>query len=223
MAEQSFLQIPTTVWWGIRQLLQRTPKAKLDESMLSASLGVQPTAARQYLTELKRVGLFDEDGRSTELANRWRMDETYWAAVEDIASSSYPESLVTIAPPGAADRKRVVNWFMTQGLGEGSAKNKAATYLLITSLQPNAAPNGAAKADPLRSGEKDIVAKPTKNSPTKTKPLRATMAGAGGTENRTDEGIIPLNLNIQIHISADASNDQIETIFSAMRKYLRND
>jgi hypothetical protein len=31
---------------------------------------------------------------------------------------------------------------------------------------------------------------------------------------------IPLNVNVQIHISADASGEQIESIFSAMRRYL---
>jgi hypothetical protein len=30
----------------------------------------------------------------------------------------------------------------------------------------------------------------------------------------------PLNVNVQIHISADAGTEQIESIFQAMRRYL---
>jgi hypothetical protein len=32
---------------------------------------------------------------------------------------------------------------------------------------------------------------------------------------------MPLNVNVQIHISADASSEQIEAIFANMKKYLR--
>jgi hypothetical protein len=31
---------------------------------------------------------------------------------------------------------------------------------------------------------------------------------------------MPLNINVQIHISAEATGAQIESIFSAMRRYL---
>ena len=31
---------------------------------------------------------------------------------------------------------------------------------------------------------------------------------------------MPLNINVQIHISAEATGEQIESIFTAMRRYL---
>ena len=223
MADQSFPQIPTTVWWGVRQQLQRTPKAKLDENMLSATLGVQPAAAKQYIVELRKVGLLDEDGRATELANTWRMDDSYPDAVEQIARGCYPDSLTTIAPPGEADRQRVVNWFMTQGLGEGSAKNKAATYLLVTSSEPNVAPNPVNRGESKKASGKMEVNQPTRSVTTGGKHDNGTARTSGKAGQHSGEGIIPLNLNVQIHISADASAEQIETIFSSMRKYLRND
>lgn len=219
MADQSFPQIPSTVWWGVRQLLQRTPKAKFDDNMLAASLSVQPAASRQYIAELKRVGILDEDGKATELANKWRMDDSYADAVAEIASGAYPDSLTTIAPPGDADRQKVVNWFMTQGLGEGSAKNKAATYLLLTSGEPNAPPPSNARAEQARSSGDRKSGKTTRTAPTTNE--RASVATAN--KKRMEADIMPLNVNVQIHISADASNDQIETIFASMRKYLRND
>lgn len=223
MAENTYPQIPSTVWWGVRQLLQKTPRAKLDENMLSAAISVQKVAAKQYIVELKRVGLIDDEGRATELANLWRMDESYASAVERIASECYPEGLVTIAPPGDADRQRVVNWFMTQGLGEGSAKNKASTYVLVTSLVPNAAPSSQGKSEGNRSSSQPPTRRPTGESSTGSDAATARRSAPPKRNGGQKDAQFPLNVNVQIHISADASSDQIEAIFSSMRKYLRDD
>ena len=53
----SYPQIPSTVWWGVRNLLQRSPNATIDERALGVELNVQEVAARQYVVELKRVGI----------------------------------------------------------------------------------------------------------------------------------------------------------------------
>ncbi|WP_347311577.1 hypothetical protein [Defluviimonas sp. SAOS-178_SWC] len=223
MADQSFPQIPSTVWWGVREILQRSPRAKIDESMLAATLSVQSVAAKQYIVELKKVGLLDDEGRGTPLANAWRMDESYAQAVDELANACYPEGLVTIAPPGNADRQRVVNWFMTQGLGAGTAGNKAATYLMITSPEPGAAGAAAARGESKKSSSSDSVATSTSAPPIRKNAPARKQAPRAPEGARVDSTSIPLNLNVQIHISADASSEQIETIFSAMRKYLRND
>jgi len=191
--------------------------------MLAASLGVQPVAARQYIVELKRVGLLDDESRGTPLANLWRVDDTYAKAVSDMADACYPEGLVTIAPPGGADRQRVVNWFLNQGLGAGTARNKAATYLMITSPEPGAAGVASGRGEGKKSNATEAVDSST--SPTATKRTSPGRRPAPSASNgRKDEGApMPLNGNVQILISADASSEQIETSFSAMRKYLKND
>lgn len=220
MADQIFLQIPATVWWGVRQIMLKTPRLKFDERTLAASLNVQIAASRQYLAELKRAGLLDEDGRATDLAGQWRIDETYSQAVEELARANYPEELIAHAPPGDADRKWVINWFKLQGLGEGSAKNKAATYLLITSATPNASPIVPSKSDSKKvTKTKGKASAVTAN----VSPATTTTADRTMSESKSEGGLMPLNVNVQIHISADASKDQIDNIFSAMKKYLRND
>lgn len=129
---------------------------------------------------------------------------------------SIPKSLTDIAPRGDADRQKIVSWFLREGLGSGSAGNKAATYLLISSGSPNEAP---ARGN----------ASPQKSSPPRTVPSKkAVPSQPAGTIAKTNEGAtsfagtgkIPLNINVQIHISAEASSEQIELIFSAMRRYL---
>lgn len=209
--KNSFPQIPSTVWWGMRSILQKTPNATIDDRFLGIHLSVQEAAARQYISELKRVGILTDDGKATPLAVRWRHDETYWAATQEIIKTSYPSGLVEVAPPGEADRQRVVSWFTREGLGTGTANNKAATYLLIGSKTPNEAPGRAQAQQKTTPGETPRPAK----TKTPAKPARP-----GTTETKTDAW--PLNINIQIHISADANKEQIESIFSAMRRYLHD-
>jgi len=219
-------QIPGTVWWGVRAILQRTPNATIDERLLGVTLGVQEAAARAYINELRQVGILSEDSKPTTLAQKWRLDETYTDAVDLIVKATYPEGLVHVAPPGDADRQKVVSWFMREGLGQGAAGNKAATYLMISSPTPNEAPRAGAVSG---SSEKPARAKA---SPVKRRAepaaseehtrSRQQIGVGGGAEMRATSAPenLPLNINIQIHISADAGTDQIESIFQAMRRYL---
>lgn len=217
MAEkQSFPQIPSTVWWGVRALLQRSPNSPISERTLGVQLNVQEAAAKQYVVELRRAGILDEDGKATELGQRWRHDDTYADAVSDILSQTYPESLIQIAPPGEADRQKVISWFTREGLGTGTAGNKAATYLLISSAEPNASTPksvGAGTGSQRKSSAKASKAEGSKKAVTENAPREAKVRPPAPDQ-------MPLNVNVQIHIGADASSDQIESIFSAMRRYL---
>lgn len=216
MADKTgFPQIPARVWWGVRDLINSRPKMKFDDSNLAATLNVQLAAARQYLGELKRIGMLDDQGAATELGERWRHDESYEAVVDELLAISYPEGLINIAPPGSADRAAVEKWFAHSGLGTGTAKNKAGTYLMIANDRPGETKIRAApqRSDKQESSTKKSVAKPVRrdvkeDTPERKKPL---------------QGSFPLNVNVQIHISADASGDRIESIFAAMRKYLHDD
>ena len=225
-------QIPSTVWWGVRSIMQRTPNATIDERLLGVALGVQEAAARAYIVELRNVGILSDENKPTQLAQKWRLDDSYADAVGEIIQSTYPEGLVHLAPPGEAERQKVVSWFLREGLGQGAAGNKAATYLMISSPTPNEAPRAAAKVaqgesvprgrsvppKAQRSGtvsERDAGRVPPKGGP----------GSSGGKEGSSrDQGpgreIFPLNINVQIHISADAGSEQIESIFQAMRRYL---
>ena len=214
----SYPQIPTTVWWGVRSLLNKTPRVAISEDLLGIELNVQPAAARQYVTELKRVGLLSDENRATDLAHKWRMDETYREAVGDILQACYGEELLAVAPDPADDRVKAVAWFQRQGLGEGSARNKAATYVLIASALPGeAAPRSAGTSAP------KAKAKP-KAQKSEAKVDGSSVSGGKEPEREVQAfgSIFPVNLNLQIHISADASPDQIDAIFGSMRKHLGN-
>lgn len=223
-------QIPSTVWWGVRSIMQRTPNATIDERLLGVTLGVQEAAARAYIVELRSVGILSDENKATPLAQKWRLEDSYAEAVDQIIQSTYPEGLVHVAPPGEAERQKVVSWFLREGLGQGAAGNKAATYLMISSPTPNEAPRAVAKAAQGESSPRGRAA-PTKAQRTTTTVEREVgrappkgggegggHGGSGGQKAGSET--FPLNVNVQIHISADAGTEQIESIFQAMRRYL---
>jgi len=131
--------------------------------------------------------------------------------------------LVHIAPPGEAERQKVVAWFQHEGLGQGAAGNKAATYMLLSSPTPNEAP----RAVPKNGGSEPA---PSRRTPKKRSSPAASVDAADASTKTGDDGrdspvkgradSFPLNINVQIHISADAGTEQIESIFQAMRRYL---
>jgi len=215
-----FPQIPTTVWWGVRGILSRKPNAVLDEEFLGLELKVQEAAARQYVAELIAVGILNDEKRATQLAMEWRMDSSYQDAVEKLLKKVYPQALLDLAPHDEGDRQKATSFFMKQGLGQGAAGNKAATYFLIGAKNPN--------ESPARNGTKGKSGAVTSDSTSQQR----TVAQKRGSGNSKEQGgrrsgntpidSIPLNVNVQIHIGADAGTEQIEAIFSAMKRYLND-
>jgi hypothetical protein len=217
-------QIPSTVWWGVRAILNKTPNATIDGRFLSIQLNVQEVAAKQYISELMVVGILSEDFKATPLANKWRLDTTYKDAVEELIANVYPQSLRETAPANEGDRQKAITWFQQEGLGEGSAKNKAATYFLLGTENPNEAPPKTATA---RNGKNDTATSAATRRVTQPAVKAKVKQGRNSdvprqrsNSNVNGSDAIPLNVNVQIHISADAGSEQIESIFSAMRRYL---
>ena len=218
MAEStSFPQIPCTVWSGVWKMLHDSPTRKVDENVLAVELGVQKTAARAYLNELVRLGLFVADGTATDLAKRWRQDGNDLDIIQEILAHAYPSELREIAPVDKLDRAKIIRWFVSQGLGAGSAQNKAATYMRVASgvSAGNAAsPKSSRSSSPSTSGPTRVRAGRT---PSETKPPERN----GDRNARQDDPgrKLDLHVNVQIHISADSTSEQIDTIFSAMKRY----
>lgn len=218
--KQNFPQIPSTVWWGLREQFKKSLPSKVTDNYLVAQLNVQATAAQQYLREIKKVGLLDEEGKPTDAAKKWRFDDTYREASDEILRTAYPSDLIELAPPDDHDRQKAARWIMRAGdLGEGAARNKAATYFMIGSSEPPsdlAAPKAVRAPRPVAS-KKEAPAPATTSKAVKD----ATSPPATHSHQPPADPMMPLNVNVQIHISADATSDQIEAIFANMKKYLR--
>lgn len=212
MPSANYPQLPKGVWHGVWALLRKTPNRKLDDRALAAELGVQSTAAKAYARELIRLSILDEDFKPTDLANKWRQDGEDPDVIHEILAASYPEDLRDLAPIDDLDRDKIVRWFMNDGLGEGSAKNKTATYITLAegvgedaAVPSKVAPKKRAMKAKTGQAERQLP-------PSKTKDRQVDK---GRAETFAPE----LAVNVQIHISADASTDQIEAIFASMKKH----
>lgn len=212
----NYPQVPSTVWWGVRGILQNKPSVTIDAKLLSINLDVQEAAAAAYLKQLQNLKVLDSDGKATPLALKWRLDAEYAEAASNLLELNYPDSLRDTLPPLSENREKIVQWFMYDGLGKGAAGNKAATYLLIDAPTPNGV-EAAAKPKVAKVKAADTVKKTAGQA---KKPGADSGPGEIRLKEKEPPSILPLNLNMQIHISADATNEQIEHVFKSMRKYL---
>jgi hypothetical protein len=191
----------------------------LDDGILAVELGVQATAAKAYFRQLIILGLLAEDGIPTALADRWRQDDEQ--AIDDILSNTYPPALLELAPRDQLDRAKVVRWFTQQGYGSGAANNKAATYMLVAQPYSEEASSVTPALPKGRNGTQTVRRRSQEPSITrKSPPNDVPSKGADGNGDKDEGSRRPqLAVNVQIHISADASSDQIDSIFAAMRRY----
>jgi hypothetical protein len=223
MAEAStYPQIPKSAYWALRRFLNKRPNVTLAGDLVAAEISVQPTAAKQYVIELQRLGILDGEAKLTKLGHEWRLDDTYRTATNSIIEACYPESLFALAHPGEAEKAKVMGWFAAQGLGTGSAGNKAATYLLLANDNSMGEGDASTSKKGSTSSGREGAAKRAARIAKQVPELGRAVAEQQGTfgEQQNNQASIPLNINLQIHISADASPEQINLVFESMKRHL---
>ena len=211
-----------TAWVTLRKNFRRTLPKAVSETYLSTVLKLKEGPARNVLRNLKLLGLVGEDNQPTDLAIRWRDDEQYAAACEEIAEHTYPDELRAAVPGPDADPTAAAQWFQrSRRLGEGAAKNAARTYVLIASgkLPDKAGTNGTGTQD-ARSrsgGPVRKAARPAKETRSRTnatrKGDREQPAMASGFEMPRPQ------IAVQINIAPDMTAEQIDQVFASMAKH----
>lgn len=226
--QKKYPMISAKHWWTLRDRFKSSiPRTAVTPSYLVAVLTAdggtmtEISARNNVITPLRRMGFIDDQGKLNEdLAAKWRSDEEYSTACQSIIEDVYPIELLDALPPPNPDPEAAKAWFMrTAGVGEAAAQRMAASYVLLCDANPNKRTNEAT----------------SQSSRTKVKSKSGTVKAATSTQ-ASDQGqkreeaaakkvvfghIDPaINVNVQIHIAADSSADQIESIFAAMKKYL---
>lgn len=224
MAEEkkSFPMMPAKSWWALRKKFRSTLPKEVTANYLAATLGMtEPSARNNIIPSLRITGLIDKDGKPTERAVKWRDDKQYAHVCKAIMQEVYPQELLDLAPDASTDRSAIQTWFANQtGVGENAASKSAAFYALLL------------EADPSKESE---VSSPTPTPRKKTAPAVRPKANSsketGSTDAERQEEAPPehakkrqpsIHVNIEIHISPQASADQIDQIFSSMAKHLKD-
>lgn len=223
-ARVSYPYMSAIQWFGIRARLKQSPPKSIDLDWIMATLDTTQKSAQNVLPQLRTLGLIDNDNRVLDIVHDLRDDETYSEACKTIVEAVYPESLRNAHTDPDADPARVAPWFARNAkTGDLTAGKQARTYLLLLggklpSPDDTATPKQRRKSDaskktapkPPRSTNADVKTPP--NPPRDVEPPHPPSP-KGATQPT-------LHVDLQIHISADAGDAQIDAIFKSMAKHL---
>lgn len=216
-------------WWALRKKLHDSARVKVTETYLASLLGIEVRSARiNALNPFKQVGLLDDEGNPTELAMKWRDNEGYAEACENIRQNCYPQELLDLFPGSNIDAAEIARWFRNNaGVGASAANKQASFYLLLTTADasgtteaPKRNSNGSAPKPQAKT-----ISKPTRHNPSDAEEQAAPPSQQmpfPPQQPATQFSMFPsLHVDVQIHIAPDTSPEQIDRIFESMAKHFK--
>ncbi len=224
MAEKkSFPMLPGTHWWALRDKFKQSMPGVVTDSYLAAALNMSARSARaNILPYLKDVGLIDEEGKTLDLAKAWRDNHQYADVCKQIREAIYPDDLLAAAPDPASDRAAVERWFANHtGAGATAARRMTQFYMILVDADVANRKERKAKG----TGKKSATSsKKAEAKPVVKKSVRATPATPPSAPPAPPapppQGMPGVSINLEIHISAYASPDQIDKIFESMARHI---
>jgi hypothetical protein len=216
MAEKTtFPMLPGAHWWVLREKFKQSIPGVVTESYLAAALNMQARSARvNILPYLRDIGLIDKENKTQELAKAWRDDAQYANVCKQIREKIYPEDLRSAALDPAKDRPTIERWFANH-TGAGTSAVQRMTQFYIILLEADAKK---------KSGTRDVKPKETEKQPKKGEQItprkKVPRNPLQPRRNDISSELPSISINLQIHISADATPDQIDKIFESMAKHI---
>ncbi len=215
-------KVTTKAWRTLRGRAASAPSTKFTPAGVAALMGMSSpkSAGDNTVYPMRRLGLIDDEGALTARGNKWRTDGSFAEACQEILDEVYPAELLSLTrEDGQPDAQQVRTWFDHKGFGESNARQMAATYVMIASKEvpevATAAPKPAAQSK--RSDRRSRAS----SSPSTAKPASGENAITPPAETPSPDRTGPqVHLDIQIHIPAEATAEQIDHIFGSMAKHL---
>ncbi len=220
MAEQSrsFPMLPVAHWWALRKKFRQSIPGVVTDTYLASVLDMQVASARaNVLPFLKTLRIVDGDGKTLERAKLWRDDHHYPEVCKAILKETYPQELLDMVSGVSTDRAQIERWFSNHtGSGQAAVNRMVALFnVLVEADASKQTDQSGKKAKPTKEPKpKKLTVTPT---PSSQPPTHSSAGSAPQGLSATPPGI---NINLQIHISADASSDQIDQIFASMAKHI---
>jgi hypothetical protein len=211
---KGFPMLPGNHWWALREKFKQSIPGVVTDSYLSAALNMHAKSARaNILPYLKDIGLIDSEGKIQDLAKEWRDDKQYSEVCKKMRTKIYPEELLATILNPAEDRQAAERWFGNYtGAGTSAVNRMTQFYIILAEADASKRP-GKRTLKP-KINKKDATAKRT----TPKKPSANEISGQvvpHQTSVRTPLGPPGVSINLEIHISADSTPDQIDKIFES--------
>ncbi|MCI0564595.1 MAG: DUF5343 domain-containing protein [Nitrososphaera sp.] len=225
MAEEkkSFPMLPVGHWWTLRKKFKQSIPGVVTDNYLATVLDLSVESVRaNVLPFLKPLGIIDDEGRTTERAKLWRDDGHYPEVCKAIAAKVYPKDLLDAVPNPRDNRDAAKRWFANHtGSGNSACSRMAALYTVLIEADPATQPDGKSAKPKEKTQKKNLTKASTPTKEVQSARAVETLQAASPTSPPATRNEGPdVSINLQIHISADASSDQIEQIFSAMAKHI---
>jgi hypothetical protein len=221
----SYPKIGVSAWRIIRAKAVTSPSYKFSPTAVAVLLGHESAASAtlNVVSPMQRLGLLDEQGNLTERGHKWRGDDSYAEACQDILNEVYPADLAGFTTAsGSPDRTMVKKWFLQQKFGESNARQMAATYVMIAEKKlpepGDKQPKPKAKAP--STGTKAKASTSTRKPATPSVQEDTTVTPPPPPETPAPKVRPDVHLDFQIHIDADAKPEVIDQIFASMAKHL---
>lgn len=226
MANATFPMLPGAHWWALREKFKQSIPGVVTDSYLAAALNMEAKSARgNVLPYLRDIGIIADDNKTQELAKAWRDDAQYAAVCKIIREKIYPDDLRSAANDPSKDRAVIERWFANHtGAGESAIRRMTQFYLILLEADVEKKPKNKvintddAKKKSMEKSAKEVkrkVVSPARLSERTGDNSSKGTSGMGGSPNFPG-----VSINLQIHISSDATPDQIEKIFESMAKHI---
>lgn len=225
---KTYPKITRRNWWLLRERFKKSIPSVVTPTLVSSLSPMADASARaNVISPLRELGLLDEAGKPTPLAERWRHDDDYSDVCREIRSQIYPHELLEAFPdPDSTRREAIKAWFMKVGhVGESAARMYTDTYLLLSDADPTK--TEAKQSTPATNGKATAKPRPSKQATqaTMSKPAQAATPVAAPPPASTPDAshgrrLPAIHIDVQVHIAPDTPADQIDRIFESMAKHL---
>jgi hypothetical protein len=225
MAERkTFPMLPGGHWWTLREKFKQSIPAIVTDSYLAAVLKLTVESAhKNVLPYLKDIGLIDDEGKThQELAKAWRDDSQYPDVCAQLRERIYPQELLVAVPDPRQDREGARRWFANHtGVGVSAVARMLQFYIILAEADASMKPvERSAKAADSSKGARTT----RKPQVTRLEEIPAAASQPTASQSPAQEpGPVQfpaICINLEIHISADASLEQIEKIFESMARHI---
>lgn len=208
-----FPRMPVKHWWTLRRKFQQSIPGTVTANYLATILNMKEDSARaNIIPPLKQMGIIDDEGKPKDRATEWRDDQQYPKVCKQILTEIYPKDLRDAVPNPTEAKKSASRWFANHTHAGTIAVGKmVACYTVITEADPTKAPKPKS-AEP--------KTKPTRRKKPETQKVTSEKETIDLAENNAKAKLPQIFINLQVHISSDASSDQIDQIFTSMAKHI---
>ena len=215
MAERKtvYPMLPVKHWWAIRDKFKQSIPGTVTANYLATVLNMMENSARaNVLPFIQQLGITDDEGKTLERAREWRDDTMYADVCATMVKEVYPPELLEAVPDPVSDRDAAERWFSNKtGAGVGAVQRMTRLFSVLIAANP----------------ENKLGTKSTeRNTASTSRPKKKAAAVATKGEPKQDkeqqggDDAPSVHINLQIHVSSDATPDQIDKIFESMATHI---